>query len=248
MVGLVGSLALLLTSCSHARDPSATAGTSQSADAGTNQYVIPRLTLHGIPKSASEHSMSGTFEYPNEVAITNKTLYDIIYFFCPEPKPVIDEADLNEDKYNLTITGADDANNRHWKLIQKMLQEHFGLETSPARRDIRLYELRTGETFPTGLKESTKSSPGEDTQGVKLWMFYGYSMGDLTDKLNKLLDLPVYDETHLTNRYDFVMKWDAKFHSKIAEASVKKIGLRLDEVKKEKEVLVIRKIASTQTK
>jgi hypothetical protein len=115
MAGLVGSLALLISSCSHAKDPSATADTSQSDD--TNQFVMPGLTLQGLPKSASVHAMSGTFKYSNGVGVTNKTLYDMICFFYPESKPVIDDADLNENKYSLTITGADDANNRYWKLI-----------------------------------------------------------------------------------------------------------------------------------
>jgi uncharacterized protein (TIGR03435 family) len=129
-----------------------------------------------------------------------------------------------------------------------MLQEHFGLETSAARREIELFELKTGEPLPAGLTESKQSEPSEKTQGVKLWMFYGYSMEDLTDKLDEVLSLPVYNKTHLTNRYDFEMDWESKFHSEIAEASVKKLGLKLDKVKREKDVLVIRKTTPTPIK
>jgi uncharacterized protein (TIGR03435 family) len=184
---------------------------------------------------SSEWSIS-----PNRLLARNRTLHDIILIACPNSPPIVDETGLTGDRFDLLIEGNNATADEYWKSLQKTLREKFLIFAVVERRQIEIYELTSGGEKPEGLVKSVAEDKQAQRTNSNGWEFTGFTMDDLVAEFNNHLDLPVYNESRLEGRYDFTIDWDGTlFADKIAE-SLKKIGLNLDKVKREKEVLVVK--------
>jgi uncharacterized protein (TIGR03435 family) len=108
-----------------------------------------------------------------------------------------------------------------------------------------MYELRVKVNPPRGLKPSLPTDrPTSYTTNMGSFrlQYIRQSMDKLGSDLDRVMPLPVYNETGLTNDYNFTLDGFALIDMEKAVQSIKELGLSLDKVKKEKDVLVIRKL------
>ena len=123
----------------------------------------------------------------------------------------------------------------------------FGLTVRRERREVDLLVLKANATTLGSLSQSTNPrgeyqvEPGEASATDK-------PMAALAGLLESITRKPVLDETGLTNRYSYDIKWeqkDARPNVAGVTEAVKKLGLDLVQVKKSLEVIVISKMRKT---
>lgn len=140
-------------------------------------------------------------------------------------------------------------------LVRKLLAERFGLVVHHEQREMRVFALAVAKGGPkmtpsaddpnAQMHENDSQSGGQATMRVK-----NVSMGELTGMLMRMfLDRPVVDQTGLTRRYDFELKWtqdetrvpaaDADAPPGLFTAIQEQIGLKLEPTKGPADVLLV---------
>jgi len=136
-------------------------------------------------------------------------------------------------------------------MVQKLLQDRFGLKLRRDNREFSLYALVVGKGGPK-MAEATEYDQlhgrGLNVESGVLLSRSG-TMGELVDFLTTNLDRPVIDKTNLAGVYDFTLTWDqasapanganwAPIGPELFTA-IRDLGLRLDPQKASIEILVI---------
>lgn len=200
------------------------------------------LALSANQSGYGEYGVTTTDDY---ISIERKTLYYIIQRIYPDAIPVIDDANLPHAKYDLKILGTNATDEDYWKALEPVLRQRFSLIANKEKRVIEIYEMRVKVKPPPGLKLSLpgdKPASYTTNAGSFRLQYIRSTMDDLENDLNRHMSLPVYNETGLTNDYNFTLDGFALTDPGIATQSLKDLGLSLEKVKKEKDVLVIRKL------
>jgi uncharacterized protein (TIGR03435 family) len=142
-------------------------------------------------------------------------------------------------------------------LVRKLLAERFGLATHHEQREMRVFALVLAKGGPkmtpsaddpsAPMHENDSQSGGQATMRAK-----NVSTGELAGMLMRLfLDRPVIDQTALTRRYDFQLKWmqdetrastDGTAPAGLFTAVQEQLGLKLVPVKAPADVLVVDKV------
>jgi uncharacterized protein (TIGR03435 family) len=141
-------------------------------------------------------------------------------------------------------------------LTRKLLAERFGLVTHTEKREMEVYALTVGKGGekmtpsagdPNGLPDETDRENG----GVRMMQAANVSMADFMLMMKFFMDRPVVDQTGLTGRYDFRLNWtfdeskapvDGSAPPGIFTAIQEQMGLKLEAVKAQTDVLVIDKV------
>ena len=141
-------------------------------------------------------------------------------------------------------------------LTRKLLVERFGLVTHSEKREMEVYALRVakgGEKLtpsaadPHALPEENDRENG----GQRTMQAANISMSDFALMMKFFLDRPVVDQTGLTGRYDFRFQWtfdesrapaDGTAPAGVFTAIQEQLGLKLEAVKAETDVLVVDKV------
>jgi uncharacterized protein (TIGR03435 family) len=141
-------------------------------------------------------------------------------------------------------------------LMRKLLVERFGLVSHTEQREIPVYALRVGKGDPK-LEKSAGDPNGQPNEndsesgGQRTMRMTNAKMGELALLLKMFLDRPVVDQTGLTGRYDFALKWtfdettvpaDGSAAPSVFTAIQEQLGLKLEPVKTATDVMVIDKI------
>jgi uncharacterized protein (TIGR03435 family) len=138
-------------------------------------------------------------------------------------------------------------------LIRKLLAERFGLKLHRETKELAVYAItvaKGGEKMarsagdPNGTPDENERSNG----GVVTMRMTNMSMGEFAPDLGYFVGRPAVDQTGLTGRYDFQLKWTADETRVPADGSAppglftaiqEQIGLKLEPVKAQTEVLVV---------
>ncbi|MGO8792121.1 MAG: TIGR03435 family protein [Terriglobia bacterium] len=195
----------------------------------------------------------------------NTTLSDLLTFsYGIHVRQIVNGPDwLNSEKFDINAEpgGEGQPNDKQWKsMIQKLLADRFKLTYHHEKRDLSVYALVVAKGGPK-LTPSTG-----DPNGLPGMFFRGFgdlparnaNMGDFAGLLQSaVLDRPVVDQTGLTGRFDFALKWtpdETQFASfgprpptppgeadapDLFTAMQQQLGLKLDAVKAPTEVMVI---------
>jgi uncharacterized protein (TIGR03435 family) len=134
-----------------------------------------------------------------------------------------------------------------------VLVERFGLVTHTEKREMDVYAVtlaKGGEKMtpsagdPNGLPDENDRENG----GVRMMRAANISMSDFALMMKFFLDRPVVDQTGLKGRYDFRFQWtfdelrapvDGTAPPGLFTAIQEQLGLKLEPVKAETEVLVV---------
>jgi uncharacterized protein (TIGR03435 family) len=229
----------------------------------------PEFEVATIKPSKPDQQGKGFMVKGREFDTINTSLIDLITFaYGVHPKQVIGAPDwANTDKYDLTAKpdGEGQPNDKQWKtMIEKLLAERFKLAFHHDKRELSVYALQVYKEHP----KLTKSEG--DPNGLPSLFFHG--LGDLPGRnatiadfagvmQTAVLDRPVIDQTGLTGRFDFTLKWtpdESQFGGlgikvppptdkpdappNLYQAIQEQMGLKLDPVKAPADVLVIDKV------
>lgn len=141
-------------------------------------------------------------------------------------------------------------------MVRKILAERFGLVTHTEQREMEVYALtvaKGGEkmTPSAGDPNGLLNENDNDNGGQRTMEMTNGSMADLALLMKFFLDRPVVDQTGLTGRYDFRLKWtfdesraptDGTAAPSVFTAIQEQLGLKLDAVKAQTDVLAVDKV------
>jgi uncharacterized protein (TIGR03435 family) len=138
-------------------------------------------------------------------------------------------------------------------MYQKLLADRFHLVFHRETREIPIYAITVAKGGPILTQADPKETSNAGSSGgvgVRILKFRNISMPDLALNLNFYEDRPVIDQTSLTGRYDFTLKWtydisregDPDAPPSLFTAIKEQLGLRMDAVKGPAEVFVIDRV------
>ena len=195
----------------------------------------------------------------------NMTLSEIIGFaYGVQSKQIVDgPAWLEKDQFDLDAVpdGEGQPNDRQWKtMLVKLLAERFKLTIHHDKRELPVFVLGVA-------KSGSKLTPSQSTGSLPS-LFFGPTAGgvmlpggnatmvDFAGVMQSaVLDRPVVDQTGITGRYAFTLKWapdDSQFGGhmpppretpnplpNLFTAILEQLGLKLEAIKAPADVLVI---------
>jgi uncharacterized protein (TIGR03435 family) len=149
---------------------------------------------------------------------------------------------LPEGKYDFVINTGREFETDSALLLQQALKSTFGVIGRKITQETNVFALRVSQPSAAGLVPTTtdaysmRSAPGE-MQGVCV------SMAELAGALERSLNLPIVDETGLTNRYDVKLTWP-HYPIEVADRELVKsvqqqLGLHLEPTKRPVEMWVV---------
>ena len=155
---------------------------------------------------------------------------------------LITNSALPDGKFDVVINLPYHARERIPELMREALRNTFGLISRKEKREMDVYALtaknsKLEPTVSTG-GSSSSSGPGR-ISAVKS------SLSSLAWSLENLLGKPVFDETGLTNRYDFYLKWEQTTEQRkpapdtLMQALREQLGLDLTLTKRPVEVTIV---------
>jgi uncharacterized protein (TIGR03435 family) len=142
-------------------------------------------------------------------------------------------------------------------LTRKVLAERFGLVTHTERQELEVYALTVAKGGPKMAKSAGDPNgllDEEDNEngGQQTMQVTNASMGELVLLMKFFVaDRPVVDQTGLSGRYDFKLKWTADDSRAPTDGSAppglftamqEQLGLKLEPVKAMTDVLAIDKV------
>jgi uncharacterized protein (TIGR03435 family) len=171
---------------------------------------------------------------------------------------------VESEKYDLTAKpeGEGQPNDKQWKImIQKLLADRCKLTFHRDKRELSVYAITVGKTGPKLTKSEGNPSglPGLFFRGLGNLPAQNATMADFAGVMQTaVLDRPVVDQTGLSGRFDFELKWTpdefqfgglgikvpppsdtANAPPDLATAMQEQLGLKLVSTKAPVEVLVI---------
>jgi len=206
----------------------------------------------------------------NLFTTTNTTLNDLITFAYGLHARQVTGGPAWADNERFDITGKPDQPgvpnvDQLRSMVQKMLAERFELAFHREKKELAVYAITVAKT---GLKLTKTENgggnlPGFGGRGPGNIAVRNSNMADFAGFLqSRILDRPVVDQTSLTDRYDFGLKWTPDSATQpdptgqaappppadadapdLFTAFQKQLGLKLENTKAPVEVLVIDKVA-----
>ncbi|HWG16331.1 MAG TPA: TIGR03435 family protein [Acidobacteriaceae bacterium] len=139
-------------------------------------------------------------------------------------------------------------------MVRKLLEQRFGLKTHKEQREMEVYALRVGKDEPklTPTKSDPNALPSQNVRGgtgERFLQFTNVSMDDFALMMLYEVQRPLVNQTGLTGRYDFNLKFtkdeqaaaaaDTNAAPGLFTAVQEQLGLKLDAVKAPAPVLVV---------
>lgn len=136
--------------------------------------------------------------------------------------------------------------------LRKEIKKQFGVVAHPEKRVTDVLILKNTNPNAPGLKISTRVDPASSWPQPGFFQCFGFKMSDpikpdLVHEIGQQANLPVIDETGLTNAYDIDFHWNANLQGDAMKADImrelnKQLGLVLIPERREVEMLVVEKV------
>ncbi|MGB7760513.1 MAG: TIGR03435 family protein [Bryobacteraceae bacterium] len=171
---------------------------------------------------------------------------------------------LESEKYDLAAKpdGEGQPNDKQWKtMVQKLLADRFKLVFHRDKKELSVFAIVVGKNGPKLTKSAGDPNglPGLFFRGLGVLPARNATMADFAGVMQSaVLDRPVVDQTGLTGRFDFELKWtpdetqfgglgvrapapsdDPAAPPDLFTAMQEQLGLKLQSTKAPVEVLVI---------
>jgi len=239
----------------------ATSGTAWAIPKPTDHMppdATPEFEVATIKPSPSEWNNSGFKIDGRRIWAENETLNDIIAFaYGIHKKQIVDGPSwLGEVRF--TVDGvADVVGEPNYRQMQGMyralLASRFNLAFHHETRELSTYAIRLGKGDPKLAKSLGDPAQLPDTtftewnsQAITL-KATNVTMSDVIWVMGMVLDRPLADQTALSGRFDFTLRWapdtarpeDPNTPPNIFTAMQEQLGLKLEATKAPVDVLVI---------
>ena len=219
----------------------------------------PTFDVATIKLSDPDSRRQGIGYHGSNLTATGQTLKSLMMFaYGVHGKQIVDEPGwASTDRYD--IAGVADAPGepnlkQMQEMYQKLFAARFGLQLRHEPREMTYYSL----TVARGGAKIAKAKDGDDASPDQTGEGHGYMemrytanlMSDFALGMNYFTDKPVVNETGLTGRYDFTLKWmpDALAEPEGAQvpglftAMQDELGLKLELKKGLVDVLAVEKV------
>ncbi len=157
---------------------------------------------------------------------------------------IITNCTLPEGRFDFVIKtrGKKDEAAQTW--LRRAIEATFGLSLTRQPRMMEVYLLRAVHPNTENLTPTASTGGSSCDWGRGGVQMVNGTLGSLATALEGLLDRPVLDTTHLTNHYDFGLKWNVEEggHPRpeiVMEALRQQLGLELVPAKRSIEVIVV---------
>jgi len=139
-------------------------------------------------------------------------------------------------------------------MVRKLLAERFALACHWGKKELGVYRMtvaKTGSKMNKSLEDGLPNQNGGGNPNGRTDRYSNVTMKDFASILQHMLDRPVVDQTGLQGQYDFVLKWTpndadaadpALASPGIFTAMQEQLGLKLEAVKAQADVVVIDKV------
>lgn len=141
-------------------------------------------------------------------------------------------------------------------MLRKLLAERFGLVAHTEQRELPVYALTVAKSGPKmarskGNPDGPPSDADPRRDGQQTVKMDNATMQDFALDVMFYIDRPVVDQTGLSGRFDFTLKWtvddskaptDGTAAPGLFTAIQEQMGLKLDPVKAPAQVLVLDKV------
>lgn len=153
----------------------------------------------------------------HQIVIENQTVQTMIEMsYGVHPRQIVNEPPwMGSERFD--IQGVPDAEGvpsaaQFGEIVRKVLEERFGLKFHTEKKEMARYTLTVAKGGPK--MEATKGAPdglpnerGTGDKTSRTLQMENVSMNELAHNLQGELDRPVVDETGLTGKYDFTLRW-----------------------------------------
>jgi cytochrome c biogenesis protein CcmG/thiol:disulfide interchange protein DsbE len=151
-------------------------------------------------------------------------------------------------KYDFSVVTPQHEETLRWPLLKQALESAFRLRIHTEGKETRVYILKQVDGEKPKLRVATTQGGTSNWDGRKGEVeAIGTPIGRVAQIAHDLLDSEVIDETGLTGRYDFELKWNGKQPASIVVAIREQLGLELVEEHRKLEHLVVDSIEETKT-
>lgn len=168
--------------------------------------------------------------------------------FDAKPTRMVEEVAVPKDRYDFYIALPPSSENPSGKtrleaVFAQSIEVTFGLTVGRELREIEVLLLKTNVNSSVRLAKSTNRA-GEDIFDSNEVRGTDQTVGFLAEGLEHALKMPVLDETTLTNRFSFDLKWNQELdhpNPKNVVSEVNQLGLDLVPAKRQLGMVVVRK-------
>jgi uncharacterized protein (TIGR03435 family) len=218
----------------------------------------PEFEVATIKPSDPEDESDGFSTNGRHVSVRNQSVSKILAAaYGIHVRQVVDGPSwLGNDRYD--ISGVADVEGepslkQMQEMLQKLLADRFRLNVHREKRQLSVYAVTVLKTGPKLTKSKGDPNGSPDQEGSEhgtqtASKFTNTSMADFAFIMQFFLDRPMVDQTGLTGRYDFSLRWtfdetqassDPNAVPGIFTAIQEQIGLKLEAVKAQADVIVI---------
>jgi uncharacterized protein (TIGR03435 family) len=196
-----------------------------------------------------------------EFVIVNRTVQGMLLFACGMHKKEIVDAPGWTETERWDVEGVPDvpgepSMKQTQSLIRKLLEERFGLKVHREAKELAVYAItvaKGGEKMarsagdPNGIPNENETSSGD----VVTMRMTNMAMGEFAPELGYFLDRPAVDQTGLSGRYDFQLRWTADESKAPVDGTAppgmftaiqEQLGLKLEPVKAQTDVLMVDRV------
>ena len=188
--------------------------------------------------------------------IRNESIANLLCFaYSVHPRQIVDAPDsLFHDRWDIegkTDTPGEPSLRQQQEMVQKLLADRFQLKFHHDRRELSVYAIRIAKGGPK-LKPAANpaAEPDQQGNGHGTEQTITYTSADMANFIlgeQFFLDRPIVDQTGLTGRYDFSIRYtydeagtsDPNAPPGIFTAVQEQLGLKFEPVKAPVDVFVI---------
>jgi uncharacterized protein (TIGR03435 family) len=197
--------------------------------------VVIRPSGGGASKSISNR---GSLE------VSSATVLDILSSsYGINPSRIVADSALPEGRFDFTIKIPGVGNEVLKTWLRRAVESTFGLTVRPETREMDAFVLKAGQ-LSEHLAPTVSPGVASMSSGGGSLNCEGQSMRSLASSLEDILAKPVFDETGLTNSYDFQLLWAEKTSGEtdpveLTQALREQLGLELAPAKRAVELLEV---------
>lgn len=230
--------------------PGAVPVARMAADAHPS-FAVATIKLHDPNVGIQQFNTSG-----DRVNIRNQTVASMLSFaYAIHSHQIVDAPDwIFHERYDVegkTDTEGEPSLHQFQEMVQKLLGDRFQIKFHHDKRELSVYAIQLAKSgAKLKLTADRKADPDwkADGRGTEMTQTYrNASMSDFVLGMQSFLDRPLVDQTGLTSRYDFTLRYtydearatDPNAPPGLFTAIQEQLGLKLQPAKAPADVLVI---------
>jgi uncharacterized protein (TIGR03435 family) len=208
------------------------------------------LIRPAAPVAVSGTSPGWESDYHGRYDAYGHTMRQVLSEIYDVPESRVDAPEwCSKSMYDFSVVRPESSNEAPWPVVKQALETAFGLKAHTEMKGTRVYVLRKIPGQQPALKAATTKSgtAHADLRRGRLEAI-GYRIGGVTRTAGNILDSEVLDETGLTGRYDFDLKWDPKESRSIISAIREQLNLQLTVENRNLQHVVVDSIMEAKTR